>query len=344
MPVRGTFPSHLVNIHPQNTRLTFYDSFHDWLNESTQGNGVATSNEIKRFNFLPTRCMLCESSAARHWYVITKYKQGDLHFVKCNGCETIYQNPMPDQESMQQFYNSQNFFNCTATADELTGYRDYDGEEYTRNKNAEKRLNELEQLYSAQRKLRILKVACGYGALVKLAKDRGHEAQGIDFSDAMLDGARKRYGLELIHADFLQYDFGAQRFDMVVLYGAINNFLRPLDVARKALSILEPGGFYVVNHVWPGSFPEMLLRSRYWIYRPPIIGLYPKRAFQTYHVKLGFEHHRSQYDVQYLTGDKLFGYLQIRPFLNVINKLGFSQLGCTIPIPGYAREFFRKPT
>ena len=287
--------------------------------------------------------MLCESSTADAWYVITKFKQGDLHFVKCSNCETIFQNPMPDQDSMQQFYNSQNFFNCTANSDELTGYRDYDGEEATRGKNAEKRLNELERLFSPRRKLRILKVACGYGALVRLARDRGHEAQGIDFSDVMFEGARNRYGLELIHADFLEYDFGEQRFDVVVLYGAINNFLRPLDVARKALSILEAGGFYVVNHVWPGSFPERLLGSRYWIYRPPIIGLYPKRAFQNYHQQSGYEHHRSQYDVQYVTCDKIFGYLQIRPILTAVDKLGLSRLGCTIPIPGYAREFFRKP-
>lgn len=304
---------------------------------------MATQIEINRFNFVPTCCMLCESSQADDKYVITKYKQGDLHFVQCAGCGTIYQNPMPDQESMRQFYNSQNFFNCTATSDELTGYRDYDGEEFTRRKNTEKRLAELEGLFSPSRKLRILKVACGYGTLVQLAREQGHEAHGIDFSDVMFAGAKQRYGVELIHDDFLKYDFGEQRFDVVVLYGAINNFLRPLEVARRALSILDPGGFYVVNHVWPGSFPELLLRSRYWIYRPPIIGLYPKRAFQKYHLQLGFEHHRSKYDVQYLTCDKLFGYLQVRFLLAAVEKLELGRRGFTIPIPGYAREFFRKP-
>lgn len=306
------------------------------------GATLATQNQINRFQFIPTSCMLCESSEADEHYVITKFKQGDLHFIKCRTCGTVYQNPMPDQESMREFYNSQNFFNCTTTSDELTGYRDYDGEEYTRRKNAEKRLAELESLYPPGRRLRILKVACGYGALVQLAREKGHQADGIDFSDVMFAGAKER-GLELIHADFLKYDFGEEQFDVVVLYGAINNFLRPLDVAAKALAILAPGGFYVVNHVWPGSMPEILLRSHYWIYRPPIIGLYPKRAFQQYHVQVGFEHHCSKYDVQYLTCDKLFGYLQIRPLLTAVDKLGLSRRGFTIPIPGYAREFFRKP-
>ena len=245
---------------------------------------------------------------------------------------------------MKQFYNSQNFFDCKSTSDELTGYRDYDGEEFTRRKNAEKRLNELENLFPIPRKLRILKVACGYGALVKLARDRGHDADGIDFSEVMVQGANNRYDLGLIHADFLQYDFGERRYDVVVLYGAINNFLRPLDVARKIHSILSPGGFYVVNHVWPGSLPERLMGSRYWIYRPPIIGLYPKRSFKKYHAQLGFEVHDSKYDIQYLTYDKLFGYLQIRPLIRAVELLHLLRAGFTMPIPGYAREFFRKPS
>ena len=305
---------------------------------------VETQVPINEFTFVPTTCTLCGGSEAAEHCTVTKFKQGDLHFVKCDHCATIYQNPMPDQASMQLFYNSQNFFNCKSSSDELTGYRDYDGEEYTRRTNAEKRLRELEKLFPKQDKLRILKIACGYGTLVNLARSRGHEADGIDFSEAMVRGAKDRYDLDLIHADFLEYDFGQRRFDVVVLYGAINNFLRPLDVARKVHSILTPGGFYVVNHVWPGSLPERFLGSRYWIYRPPIIGLYPKKSFEQFHVELGFELFASKYDVQYLTCDKLFGYLQFKPLLRVVDALRLSHAGCTLPIPGYAREFFRKPS
>ena len=194
-----------------------------------------------RFSFVSTDCMLCGNSDAKHRYTITKYKQGDLNYVTCETCGTAYQNPMPDQESMQRFYHSQNFFNAKAQGELLTGYRDYDAEEQTRQKNSTNRLIEIESLFPKGQKLKILKVACGYGTLVKLARDKGHEADGIDFSAVMVQGAKERYEIDLIEDDFVGHDFGGQQFDVVVLYGAINNFLRPLDVAAKAFSILKPG-------------------------------------------------------------------------------------------------------
>lgn len=244
---------------------------------------------------------------------------------------------------MQQFYHSQNVFNAKAQGELLTGYRDFDAEEQTRQNNSTNRLVEIESLFPIGQKLKILKVACGYGTLVKLARDKGHQAEGIDFSAVMVQGAKERYGIDLIEDNFISHDFGEQQFDVIVLYGAINNFLRPLDVASKAFSILKPGGYYIVNHVWLNSFPEKLLRHRYWIYRPPIIGLYPKKAFEEYHEQVGFELHQSKYDVQYLTLDKFFGYLQFRPVIRLAEWLHIARLGFTIPIPGYARVFFRKP-
>lgn len=299
--------------------------------------------ESDRFTFVPTHCMLCGGSDTHERYRITKFKQGDLHFVVCDHCGTVYQNPMPDQASMQAFYHSQNFFNARATNELLTGYRDYDAEEKTRQVNAKTRLREIEGLFPKGQKLRILKVACGYGTLVNLARKQGHDAEGIDFSKIMVEGARERYGIALIHDNFLTHDFQGREFDVVVLYGAINNFLRPLDVARKALSILKPGGFYIVNHVWLDSVPEKLLKQKYWIYRPPIIGLYPRKAFEQYHEGVGFKLHRSKYDVQYLTFDKFFGYLQFRTLIRLAEWTRLSRVGFTIPIPGYARVFLQKP-
>ncbi len=299
--------------------------------------------EVNTFHFVPTECNLCGETKSKERYTISKFKQGELHYVTCDNCGTAYQNPMPDQASMQAFYHSQNFFNCTSTGDELTGYRDYDAEEATRQANARKRLKEIEALFPKGKKLRLLKVACGYGTLVNLAQTKGHDAQGIDFSETMVEGAKQRYGIDLIHDDFLTHDFGDETFDVILLYGAINNFLRPLDVARRAFSLLNPGGLYVVNHVWLNSFPERLMGQRYWIYRPPILGLFPRQAFIDYHLKQGFALAQAKRDVQYMTFDKFFGYLQFRPLIRLADMLRISRLGFTIPVPGYDRVFLRKP-
>lgn len=298
--------------------------------------------EINRFSFVPTECALCGAADSEDRYCVTKFKQGELRFVTCKQCGTAYQDPMPSQESMQAFYHSGNFFKSKSTSEELTGYRDYDGEERIRQTNARRRLAEIEALFPSKSRIHILKVACGYGALVKHARDRGHVAEGIDFSLVMAEGAKRLYGIDLIVANFLDYDFGDRKYDAVVLYGAINNFLRPLDVARKVHALLVPGGYYVVNHVWLNSLPERILKDRYWIYRPPIIGLYPRKVFEQHHEALGFEVHKSRYDVQYLTLDKLFGYLQMKWVLRALGALRLPRFGFTLPVPGYGKVVFRK--
>lgn len=303
---------------------------------------MSTTTSPQKFTFVPTECMLCGGTESSARYTIQKHIQGDLHYVTCSICGTAYQNPMPDNESMRAFYHSQSFFNSKASGELLTGYRDYDAEDYTRRVNAKRRLREVESLFPKNQSLKILKVACGYGALVRLARDRGHDAQGIDYSEVMVRGARESYDIDIIHDDFLEHDFGDERFDAILLYGAINNFLRPLDVAARVRSLLRPGGYYVVNHVWLNSMPEKLLRHRYWIYRPPIVGLYPRREFERRHCQLGYEVHRSIYDFQYLTMDKFFGYLQFRPLIRAVEALRVSRLGFSMPIPGYARVFFKK--
>jgi SAM-dependent methyltransferase len=298
---------------------------------------------INTFTFAPSVCCLCGESDYGERYRIERFKQGTLVFVACRNCGTVYQNPMPTQESMQEFYHSANFFKSTDTAEEFTGYQDYDGEEVIRMKNAERRLDEVEAVFPVGKRIRLLKIGCGYGALVKLARDRGHPAEGIDFSAVMTSGARQRYGIDLIHDNFLEHDFGETRYDAILLYGAINNFLRPLEVAARVHDLLAPGGFYFVNHVWLNSFPERIFRHRYWIYRPPIVGLYPRAEFDRRHEPLGFEVFRSAYDVQYVTLDKLVGYLKFQSLLRLLRRCRLAEIGLTLPLPGYAKIIFRKP-
>jgi SAM-dependent methyltransferase len=306
---------------------------------------AANSSKIKvdSFRFVPAECNLCGATESRKRYTISKFRQGELHFVTCKNCGTAYQDPMPDQNSLKGFFQSQTFLSCTATSDVLTGYRDYDGEETTRQINARRRLLEIESMFPLGKKLSLLKVGCGYGTLVHQARERGHDASGIDFSAHMVRGAKQRYALNLIHDSFLTHDFGQLKYDVVLLYGAINNFLKPLDVARKVFLLLKPGGLYGVNHVWLDSMPERLLGRHYWIYRPPIVGLFPRKQFIEYHLDLGYEREISKRDAQYLTFDKLFGYLQFRPMIQLTQILRISGVGITIPVPGYERVIFRKP-
>ncbi len=298
---------------------------------------------LNKFTFEEATCTICGSDDAELRHKITKFDQGDLTFVTCRKCKTVYQNPRPDWDSMQGFYTTENFFKATNSSAKFVGYVDYDAEEKTRQKNAAYRLHEVEALFPPGQKLKILKIACGYGAFVKKAIDSGHDAKGIDFSEVMVKGARERYGIDLIHSDFLDYDFGNERFDVVLFYGAINNFLEPVKVGRKIFDLLKPTGFYLTNYVEPNSIIEHIQKDKFWLYRPPIIGLWPTKAFVDAHAAFGMVLVRAFRDVQWATVGKLIDYLQFKPVMKLIRLLGIESIFLKLPTPGYTKIIFCRP-
>lgn len=243
---------------------------------------------------------------------------------------------------MRRFYESESFFNSKSSGEALVGYRDYDAEENVRRRTARSRLQEIESLFPPNEKLKLLKIACGYGTLVKLARDRGHMAEGIDISEAMVKKAREVNGLNLIQANFLDHDFGSQKYDVILLYGAINNFLKPLEVAEKIFGLLKPGGFYITNHMWLNSAPEKIQGKSYWIYRPPIVAIFPRKEFKRRHEALGFEVEKTKSDTQYHSLDQIFGFIQIRSLIKLVELLRIGRFGLTMPTPGYEKVFFKK--
>ena len=59
---------------------------------------------------------------------------------------------------------------------------------------------------------RILDLGCGPGRDLRVFRDLGHEAVGLDGAARFVDMARHRTGCEVLHQDFLALDLPAARF------------------------------------------------------------------------------------------------------------------------------------
>jgi SAM-dependent methyltransferase len=299
---------------------------------------------LNRFVFEPSACPICDSQDAHARHKIKKYDQGELTFVTCRSCGTAYQNPRPNQESLHGFYTSENCFTASGEGKKFVGWLDYDAEEPTRQKNAAYRLVETEALFPAGQKLKILKIACGYGTFIKHARDAGHDATGIDFSKVMVAATKDRYDVTLVHANFMEHDFGDERYDVVLFYGAINNFQKPVEVGRKVLEILNPGGYYLTNFVEQDSIIERVQGAGFWLYRPPVVGLWKAAPFADAHTALGFKLIGIRQDIQWAPIKKLIGYLQVKVIIRIVRLLRMEDVFLKIPTPGYKKIILRKPT
>ena len=99
-----------------------------------------------------------------------------------------------------------------------------------------------------------------------------------------------------------------------------------------------------MNHLWLDGLPEKLQGKNYWIYRPPIVAIYPKREFRRRHEALGFEVYRAKYETQYVSLEKLLGFLRHRLTLGLVERLGLQRFSFLTPLPGYEKVTFLKPT
>jgi len=100
----------------------------------------------------------------------------------------------------------------------------------------------LDEVNVSDRK-RVLDVGTGPGLVAAAAAERGADVIGIDFSDAMVAQARRRYpGLEFQKAAGESLPFDAGKFDAVVGNFVLHHAAQPEQVLREAFRVLRTGG------------------------------------------------------------------------------------------------------
>jgi demethylmenaquinone methyltransferase / 2-methoxy-6-polyprenyl-1,4-benzoquinol methylase len=90
---------------------------------------------------------------------------------------------------------------------------------------------------------RVLDACCGTGDLAIAARDRGADVVGLDFSEAMLERARrKRANVEWIRGDVLALPFDDASFDAVTVGFGVRNVEDLGAGLRELRRVLRPGG------------------------------------------------------------------------------------------------------
>ena len=104
---------------------------------------------------------------------------------------------------------------------------------------------------------KVLDIGCGGGLFLSLLKDKGAEVTGIELSDSRAHYARTKHGLEIykipIESDFWQKGH-AGTFDAVTLWDVIEHVNFPFQTLQCAASVLQPGGFLLIDTPCRDSF------------------------------------------------------------------------------------------
>lgn len=113
---------------------------------------------------------------------------------------------------------------------------------------------------------RILDVACGTGTLVRMARQRGLDAIGLDCCQGMLVAAKGRIGNPVQNGHFtnssaysLPFEDGV--FDTVVSTGAVSGMDDAPQALREMVRVTRPGGVVRIIDYWCPRDPQLHERA-----------------------------------------------------------------------------------
>ena len=283
-----------------------------------------------QLTFVPVGvCYVCGET--RHVPAFIRESYGyQFHWVRCASCHLLYQDPKLSRESLNDVYNSPIYWQHdgqrTGESQRL-GYQDYTAGDSYRLRQAQVRLKTVLRYLAPNAK--VLDVACATGSFVKVARNAGVDATGIDLSAAMVGFGKQAYGIPLTVGDFDSAEIAPASLDGVTIWGADSNFFDPRFTLTRAHSVLRPGGYLFFNfwdfdHVsrpLRGSF-KLGCNALYNFNRSNIVRLLSS---------IGFETSRMTHEWQYATLDAVL-FMTDHPFIRaLVHRLGWADRIVRLP-------------
>jgi 2-polyprenyl-3-methyl-5-hydroxy-6-metoxy-1,4-benzoquinol methylase len=202
-------------------------------------------------------CPTCDST---NYFLV--FRKSDNSYVCCNGCGTVFINPIPDAKSLADFYDDlgDDYF---LKPDQLA--LDHSPEKYI------KEIAFLKRVYKrfpqkTMRGERLLEVGCATGSFLVAAKELGYSVvQGLDISKPAVKYARS-IGLDAAAEDFTATDrFPAGSYDIIIMWALLEHLSNPRLFIRRAHELLADGGILLASVPNSKSLSAKFLgtRSRY---------------------------------------------------------------------------------
>lgn len=205
-------------------------------------------------------CPLCFSESS-FWG-----KKNNHNLFVCSKCNLIFVNPIPKEISV---YGDDYF----SGALKGFGYVDYDLDKEPMIPVFNKYLDLVQKfsLYKPEKTTKkIFDVGSATGFFLDIARKRGYEVLGIEYSSFASSEARKK-GIDTICGDLLDSDVVIEKesFDVVSMLDVLEHFKNPFDELKKASEILKKDGLLIINTPNGESFISKFLKTKWHLVVPP---------------------------------------------------------------------------
>ncbi len=183
------------------------------------------------------RCILCGRDRLRQMRGYGRHK-----LVRCRDCRLVFMQQIPTEEELNTFY-ARYSYSQDPWISPITI----------------RRYHELLDRFEPYRKLnRILDVGCGAGSFLKVAKERGWEVVGTEYSPAAVVLCKQK-GIQMFQGPLSAAKAADASFDVITSFEVIEHIHSPHEDLDEIVRMLRPGGLHYC------TTPNFNALARYWL-------------------------------------------------------------------------------
>lgn len=232
-------------------------------------------------------CALCQGNLLPH-LTKTGVDKKVYAVMSCGHCGVWQIYPQPSGAELTALYQS-DYFKVRSDR----GYADYASDKIYRSVVATLEKN-LRDLYftdwekSLSPKKSLLEVGCAAGHAVAWFNARGWQALGIDIAHEMIE-AGKAVGRPLVEADFLQYDFGNRKFELITHWATLEHLPQAESFLRRMRELLADGGKIYLSTCNTGYFARRYGSAWRYLNVPEHVFYFNRRSLSALAAKCGLK-------------------------------------------------------
>lgn len=167
-------------------------------------------------------------------------------------------------------------------------YPDYRGQEASLRRSMRRHLQQMVRYSRGGGS--VLEIGCAYGFFLDEARRHFARVVGVDVARDSARYAHEELGLDARHGDFLDLDFGTERFDSVCLWDTVEHLPRPDLVLARARTLMSPGGHLFLTTGDLGSLNARLRGTRWRHIHPPShLHYFSRRTIRHLLERLGYQ-------------------------------------------------------
>ena len=187
-----------------------------------------------------TNCPVCDGSHFSEFITCKDNTGSDESFniVKCKNCDFAFTNPIPAEEEIGKYYESDEYISHSNTKKGLVNFL----YQKVRNYTLDKKVSLLTELGLGKH---LLDVGCGTGEFLDRAQQHKYIVQGIEPSSAAKQQATSNYGLAVNDESFLS-SLTSASFDFITMWHVLEHVYHLNDRLRELKRLLKDDGHLLI--------------------------------------------------------------------------------------------------